>query len=434
MAIIEVNHVTKEFRLGQLQGLKQTMLDTVARLRNRAVAERAPFKALDDVEFEVEQGEVLGIIGHNGAGKSTLLKLLARISTPTRGSIRVNADVAPLIEVGAGLVPDLTGRENIYLNATILGLKRAEIREKFDEIVAFAELEEFIDTPVKRYSSGMQVRLGFSVATSVSAKILIIDEVLAVGDLAFQRKCFDRLEGAIKRDKKTVLLVSHNIRQVERICSRVILLDQGKIIADGKPIETCNYYYELTDEKIRRNLSRMPPGAGKAQYRTSGEIELLDINLIDDAGRRVTKVVQNSDVTVSIRLRANTHLEKPNFGVGVHTADFLYLATHQSEEQFYTASVGPGEFALRCKLRRFPFLPAVYSLRFGVAVGEMFSTAFYAENLLEFQVVPEKTERVDALRQGFVALDAQWRLTDAESPAGETSGPPEEPPKMKETY
>src|ERR1700704_6339781 len=214
MAVIEVNHVTKEFRLGQLHSLRQSVLDAVARVRGRPVKGRAPFKALDDVDFKVQAGEVLGIIGENGAGKSTLLKLLARISVPTCGTVSVPGSVAPLIEVGAGMVPDLTGRENIYLNAVILGMRRAEIKRKFDAVVAFAEREEFIDTPIKRYSSGMQVRLGFSIATAVECEILIVDEVLAVGDIAFQRKCFDRIEDIIKKKGTTILLVSHNIRQV----------------------------------------------------------------------------------------------------------------------------------------------------------------------------------------------------------------------------
>src|SRR6266404_6238030 len=243
MAIIEVNHVSKEYRLGQLLTVKQSLQNAFARLRGHPVQVQAPFKALDEVDFKVEEGEVLGIIGENGAGKSTLLKLLAGITVPTHGSVSVPGSVAPLIEVGAGMVPDLTGRENIYLNAMILGMRRAEIKKKFDDIVNFAELEEFIDTPIKRYSSGMQVRLGFSIATSMDSDILIVDEVLAVGDLAFQRKCFDRMEDMIRRQGKTVLLVSHNIRQVERLCTRAILLDHGAVVTDGNTAETCNVFY-----------------------------------------------------------------------------------------------------------------------------------------------------------------------------------------------
>ncbi|HOX69555.1 MAG TPA: ATP-binding cassette domain-containing protein, partial [Burkholderiaceae bacterium] len=164
MPVIEVEHLTKEYQLGALQGLKQSVLNAGARLLGRPVEPRPLFKALDDVSFSIEQGEVVGIIGHNGAGKSTLLKMLARISTPTRGSVRVHGRIAPLIEVGAGFVPDFTGRENVYLNGSILGMSRKEIDRKFDEIVDFAEMAEFIDTPVKRYSSGMQVKLAFAVA------------------------------------------------------------------------------------------------------------------------------------------------------------------------------------------------------------------------------------------------------------------------------
>ena len=212
MPIIQLNHVSKDYRLGTLTSLKDSVRNTVRRLRGQPVKKRAAFRALDDMDFSIEQGEVVGIIGNNGAGKSTLLKLLAKVTTPTAGHVAVNGKVAPLIEVGAGLVPDLTGRENVFLNATILGISRADIAARFDEIVAFSELESFIDTPIKRYSSGMKIRLAFAIATSVEAEILIIDEVLAVGDLAFQRKCFERMEDLIKGRGNTVLIVSHNIR------------------------------------------------------------------------------------------------------------------------------------------------------------------------------------------------------------------------------
>src|SRR5579862_554936 len=218
MAAITVENVTKEFQLGQSTNIRQALGRSLSRIRGRTPSTRPPFKALDNVNFQVREGEVLGIIGSNGAGKSTVLKMLARISTPTSGRVVVHGKIAPLIEVGAGLISDLSGRENIYLNGIILGMPYAQIRKKFDEIVAFAELEEFVDTPLKRYSSGMAVRLGFSIATCVDADILIVDEVLAVGDLAFQRKCFDRMEDMIKRQGKTVILVSHNTRQVERLC------------------------------------------------------------------------------------------------------------------------------------------------------------------------------------------------------------------------
>lgn len=255
MPVIEVSHLTKEYRLGAIQGLKQTLLNAAVRLTGKEVPDRPQFKALDDVSFSVDQGEVLGIIGHNGAGKSTLLKMLAKISTPSSGSVKVHGRIAPLIEVGAGFVPDFTGRENVYLNGAILGMSRHEIDRKFDEIVDFAEMEAFIDTPVKRYSSGMQVKLAFSVATSVESEILIVDEVLAVGDLAFQRKCFDRMEELINQQGRTVLIVSHNIRQIERLCRRTLLLDHGKLNADGTPSVVCDEFYALSNAAIAKSAA-----------------------------------------------------------------------------------------------------------------------------------------------------------------------------------
>ncbi|MGA7799202.1 MAG: ABC transporter ATP-binding protein, partial [Gammaproteobacteria bacterium] len=300
MNIIEVSHITKEYRLGQIRSAVGSIRNLGARLAGKAVREQPRFKALDDVDFSVEEGEVLGIIGTNGAGKSTLLKILARVSRPTYGSITVNGSVAPLIEVGAGLVPDLTGRENIFVNGTILGMSKREIRKKFDEIVEFAELEGFIDTPIKRYSSGMQVRLGFSLATSVEADVLIVDEVLAVGDLAFQRKCFDRIESMLKARGNTVLLVSHNIRQVQRLCKRVILMHKGRISADGSPAEVCDLYYEKSDERIKEAVGKAVRSA-RGRHAKTGEVELESVEILDDAGNSTVRLGYKKPMTVSMR-------------------------------------------------------------------------------------------------------------------------------------
>ncbi len=259
MPIIEVKHLTKEYQLGHISSLKETAINAARRLSGKPTQQREGFKALDDVNFTIEAGEVVGIIGHNGAGKSTLLKHLANISKPTKGEVIVHGSIAPLIEVGAGVNPELTGRENIFLNGAILGIPKKIIQQKIDEIIDFSELEQFIDTPVKRYSSGMTVKLGFSIATSMEADILIVDEVLAVGDLAFQRKCFDRMEELIKRQGKTVLLVSHNIRQIQRLCNRVILLDHGRINIEGDPQSVCDSFYQQSDRKIKTNIQHAQP-------------------------------------------------------------------------------------------------------------------------------------------------------------------------------
>lgn len=409
MSIIQVDHVTKEYKLGQLTSLKQTLLNGVNRLTGRPVEARVPFKALDDIHFSVEKGEVVGIIGHNGAGKSTLLKLLANIAKPSKGGIRVKGKVAPLIEVGAGLVPDLTGRENVFLNGAILGIPKKEIKQKFDEIVAFAELEEFIDTPIKRYSSGMQVRLGFAIATSVESDVLIVDEVLAVGDLAFQRKCFDRMEDLIKHQEKTVLLVSHNIRQVERICKRVLLIDHGVIRADGPPTEICNLFYEISEGQVV--AQRAKSDAKNASFLESGEIKLLGVTLLDENGAHVSKVSAGKDIVVVATFEAMVDLENPAFGVGILTPDFINITHNESFEEITTQNIPKGNFTLVCRFVKPPLLAGVYTIGLGVGVGKIMHTAFYSDDILKFQVSARDSSREQTMRQGIISTQASWKLT-----------------------
>ncbi len=241
--IIKVEGISKQYQIGSREAAYSTVREalttsvrsSLAALRGQARNDRSGTEtiwALSDVSFNVEPGEVVGIIGRNGAGKSTLLKILSRITEPTAGKIEVYGRIGSLLEVGTGFHPELTGRENIYLNGSILGMARAEVDAKFDDIVAFAEIEKFLDTPVKRYSSGMYVRLAFAVAAHMQPEILIIDEVLAVGDAGFQKKCLDKME-AEGKSGRAVLFVSHNMPAITRLCTRAILLDEGRLIADG---------------------------------------------------------------------------------------------------------------------------------------------------------------------------------------------------------
>ena len=409
MALIEVNHVSKEFMLGQAVNLRHSLQRGVAKLRGRTHPPRPQLKVLDDVDFRVESGEVLGIIGTNGAGKSTLLKLLAGISEPTHGSVKVSGRIAPLIEVGAGLIGDLTGRENVYLNGIILGMSYRQLRLKMDEIVAFAELEEFIDTPIKRYSSGMAVRLGFSIATAVDADILIVDEVLAVGDLAFQRKCFDRMEDMINRQGKTVLLVSHNTRQVERLCSRVLLLDHGRILADDEPSKVCEQFYRRSDEKVK-DATRSSPGARWGNTQDCDDVEVDDIALLNDAADECHVIPYKEEFSVRLRIRVKAELTLPTFSVGVHTTDFLYLSTQNSEQQLHIDRLVPGGYEIVCRVTASPLLPAVYALLLAITEGVAGSrTVFYAENLLHFQVVTNPRHPLSQANQhGFFSLNARW--------------------------
>ena len=406
MPAIEVSHVTKEYRLGALSGLKQTLLNAGARLGGRKVLERPLFKALDDVSFSIEPGEVVGIIGHNGAGKSTLLKMLARISTPTRGSVKVNGRIAPLIEVGAGFVPDFTGRENVYLNGSILGMSKKEIDSKFDEIVDFAEMAEFIDTPVKRYSSGMQVKLAFAVATSIESEILIVDEVLAVGDLAFQRKCFDRMEDLIKRDNRTVLIVSHNIRQVERLCSRVLLLERGRKIADGNPTDVCNQFFEISNAKIRQNSNR----TAAKNLRETPDIRFHAIETCDAAGKVTDRVECLKPVTFRCQFEVLEPLKRVCFLVGVHTTDFFYLTANNTVER--EIDFAPGLKTVELKLNSFSLLPGVYCLRVWIGTPEG-RESFYGEGLSTFEVFSDDHLLTRQQQMGFVHLDGSWKVQGA---------------------
>ena len=247
--VVRVENVSKRYRIGALNPAYVTLREQIglavaARLRRLVGGGDGGAQtlwALKDVCLEVRRGEILGIVGRNGAGKSTLLKILSRITRPSTGRVEIYGRVGSLLEVGTGFHPDLTGRENVYLNGAILGMRKAEIEEKFDEIVAFSELERFVETPVKYYSSGMYVRLAFSVAAHLEPEILIMDEVLAVGDMAFQQKCLDKMND-IRRQGRTIFFVSHNLPAITRLCKRAALLDAGRLVAEGPPQEVVNRY------------------------------------------------------------------------------------------------------------------------------------------------------------------------------------------------
>jgi ABC-type polysaccharide/polyol phosphate transport system ATPase subunit len=406
MPIIEVKDVTKRFRLGRTRSLRQTMTEAFARLTGHGAGQPSEFNALDRVSFSIEPGEIVGIIGHNGAGKSTMLKLLAGISPPTDGSIRVHGRVAPLIEVGAGLVADLTGRENVYLNGAILGMKREEIRRKFDDIVQFAELEQFIDTPLKRYSSGMQMRLGFAIATAVDADILIVDEVLAVGDLAFQRKCYDRIQSMLTQQGRTVLLVAHNLREIERMCQRVILLDHGRVLMDGAPHDVCNVFYERSQAKMHEDAASNE--FSRAHVMESGDIEILEIAVLDETGEARSTLAYDAPFALRLRVKSLRELTRVIFNVGVQTPDFLFLSTVSSEGELSIERLPPGEHEVSCHFERMPFLPGNYALRLEIEEGTPNHAVFYGENLVRFRVRAGRRSIPLVLRDGFVVMDATW--------------------------
>lgn len=264
---IKIEHVSKQYRLGAIGGgtLQADLQSWWARKTgkedpNSKIGARTDVKigerflALDDINLEVKKGEAVGIIGHNGAGKSTLLKLLSRVTAPTTGKISIDGRIASMLEVGTGFHPELTGRENIYMNGAILGMTRAEIDRKIDQIIEFSEVEQFIDTPVKRYSSGMYVKLAFSVAAHLDSEIMIMDEVLAVGDAKFQQKCLKRMSEAANSEGRTVLYVSHNMNTIRQLCNRCIVLNQGKIIFDGDTEKAISIYLDSNEDHFLKKI------------------------------------------------------------------------------------------------------------------------------------------------------------------------------------
>src|ERR1041384_6195978 len=289
--VLEARHLYKKFRKGELYTSLRDLVPALARRAARGVIngglDKSEFWARKDANFQVERGEAFGIIGHNGAGKSTLLKHLCGILTPTSGELVVRGRLSALIEVGAGFHPDLTGRDNIYLNGTILGMTRAEIRSKFDAIVEFSELADFLDTPVKRYSSGMYARLGFAVAAGVEPDVLVVDEVLSVGDYLFQQKCVDRMTSILKGGT-TVLFVSHNLHAVSELCQRSMLLEKGKLLAQGP-----------TNDVIRQYV-------GRPQDQRSGEGTAVVIQNVTLRGRAgvSTKFEPTEKLYVDVRVAA----------------------------------------------------------------------------------------------------------------------------------
>jgi lipopolysaccharide transport system ATP-binding protein len=314
--VLSVSHLRKQYRLGEYSGdtmLREAIMRAVARLGRRQPREQQIIWALNDVSFDVERGEVLGIIGRNGAGKSTLLKLLSRITYPTSGSLRVSGRVASLLEVGTGFHEELTGRENIFLNGSILGMKKREIERRLDEIISFSGVETFIDTPIKRYSSGMRLRLGFAVAAHLSPDILLVDEVLAVGDADFQKKCLNAMDD-LRSGGRTVLFVSHNMAAVESLCRRCIWIDAGRIRADGDARAVVAEYMRTFAQAStgRVALESIESRSG------NGEGRFLRIEFLNGAGE-ITNFIRSGDrLTMRLHYRAHRTLRDLVVGINIH--------------------------------------------------------------------------------------------------------------------
>jgi len=346
--LVEVRNLSKRFRRGEsYDTLRDLIPGLIGRLKLTSEQRKKDdrwFWALRDVSFEVRRGEVLGVIGANGAGKSTLLKILARILRPTEGYVRVSGRLRALIEVAAGFHPDLTGRENIFLNGAILGMRMAEIKARFDEIVEFAGIGPFLDTPVKRYSSGMFARLGFAVAAHLEPDILLVDEVLAVGDAAFQAKCLGKMQH-VAGEGRTVIFVSHNMRAVMQLCGRAILLEKGCVVCEGPPAEVVDAYLSRALRTERSGVYHPPPLPGEP-------LEVTTVMLLDERGRPGTFFARSQPITIQIEGVVRAPNRRLIVALDLKTMDDLTLfRTHSFEQDESYAILGSaGAFRLQCRI------------------------------------------------------------------------------------
>ncbi len=408
-----VEHVGKRYAIGvaqklaQYRTLRESIGPGVRRLfASRASAPPAHIWALDDVSFGVSAGEVVAIIGRNGAGKSTLLKILSRITRPTRGWAEVRGRLGSLLEVGTGFHPELTGRDNIYLNGAILGMRREEIARRFDAIVEFSGVAEFLDTPVKRYSSGMYVRLAFAVAAHLEPDILVVDEVLAVGDAQFQKKCLGKMESVV-REGRTVLFVSHNMAAVKSLCQRALLLDRGKVVADGGVDVVVDRYLAAGDEGSADGV--VPAGVHRVG---SGEAKIRRVQLLDRHGAPLSQLYLGQPFRIAVTLEVERPIGEALIGFGISSLDGTRIVTS------FSTDCGRSTFRLSPGWHRVvvdvdvTLLPRRYCLDCTV-VGPGGYDVDSLARVLDFTALDVAESGTDVYRwsnvRGFVRPAAAWR-------------------------
>lgn len=335
--MLKVENVSKVYKLGEIGGT--TLRDELQRLKAKIRHKEDPtkkigaknynkgekFKALDNISFEVKKGERIGIIGHNGAGKSTLLKLISRVTGPTEGNIYLNGRVASMLEVGTGFHPELTGRENVYMNGAILGMTKKEIDAKMEDIIEFSEVRQFIDTPVKRYSSGMYVKLAFSVAAHLDSEIMIMDEVLAVGDVAFQNKCLTKMKDVSEKEEKTILYVSHNMNTIRQLCDRVIVLNRGTIVFNGAVEEGISAYLEHNGEATFKKIVDLV--YFERPNHCTKDIGMSKIEFLDE---KAPRFIRGDDISFSLSWFSKTTLDNIKVRMTIRNSNNIPIGTSVS--------------------------------------------------------------------------------------------------------
>lgn len=366
--------------------------------------------ALKNISFEVSQGETIGIIGRNGAGKSTLLKILAKITKPTSGYVDISGRLGALLEVGTGFHPELTGRENIYLNATILGMQKNDIKRRFDEIVDFAEIEQFIDTPVKHYSSGMYMRLAFSVAAYLEPEILIIDEVLAVGDAAFQQKSMGLMEG-VAMQGRTVLFVSHNMAAVQKLCSRSILLSSGQLVADGKTSDIINKYIGIPEEQCSKVWDDLDLAPG------DNDVKLFSVRVMNESQQTVNNTTTGEDFFIEMQYMVLKENTKMGTTIVITNQDGVCVLSSPSnhETNWYGKSRPKGKYKSVCKIPRYLLPEGQYSITC-IIWKDYYSMVLKEDNILSLSILDSAEVRGDYLGywSGVIRPYLNWETENLE--------------------
>ena len=419
--IIDVQHVSKEYRIGQVrkrESLREMLASKMQFWRRKGREAEGKFLALDDVSFSVGEGEVVGIMGRNGAGKSTLLKVLARITPPTKGTVHLRGRMASLLEVGTGFHPELTGRENIFLNGAILGLRRKEIIARFDEIVAFAEVAQFLETPVKHFSSGMYVRLAFAVAAHLDPEILVVDEVLAVGDMAFQKRCLGKMN-EVSRSGRTVLFVSHNMATIENLCQRGIVLEKGRVVLDASVKDAVQHYLNTAAGNPGVSGDTVIFGDGPNRKMTGGKL-LQKAELFTDGDVPLTQGLQ---IGAPLKLKIYFTLPRPtdSFNIGLRFSNLFGQAiftAHSWYEPDRSHGKVSGPQVFICDIPSLTLVAGDYSIFLWIDLAN--SKADMIEDAIRISVIDSDyygTGKVP--RNGTFVLPHRWRLEPAMDTATE---------------
>lgn len=394
---IKVDQVSKTFKLPheKSSSIKSTVVNFYKRNKSFELQ-----KALQDISFEVKKGEFFGIIGRNGSGKSTLLKLLAGIYSVDEGELQVRGTLTPFIELGVGFNPELTGRENVFLNGALLGFNRKEMQKMYKDIVEFAELEGFMDQKLKNYSSGMQVRLAFSIAIRAETDILLIDEVLAVGDALFQQKCYDYFD-KIKNSNKTVIFISHDMGAIQSFCDRAMLIDKGNFILEGKPVEVTQRYSSLLAESAKTKKYE----SSKLQHEGVGGAEVLKAELLNNEGKVSDRVKEGEPFSVRVHFKSNKVINEPVLGVGIMGQQGQSIIGPNTKESDFDIKKLPKRGHLDIRFSSNPLSPGMYRVRSGIFNTSNTIPYDFVEHLMTFTVVGKK-------RYGDIYIKPEWTIKE----------------------